>query len=377
MGGYAMVTSMDPFGYGPPPVIPPPVIPAPVSHPSTFVQTNLVSDIPGLAKSTDASLLNPWGLVAAPGGPWWISDNNAGVSTLYSTNGNTATKLGLTVTIPTPTSPTGGTPTGIVFNANTNAFLVSGPGSAAAFIFATEDGTIAAWNSGTSAVIKVNKSTVPTAADGAVYKGLALGSVGTANLLYATNFRAGTVDVFSSSFHQVKDGSGSVTVSGSFTDPLIPKGFAPFGIENINGNLFVTYARQDASKHDNLAGQGLGFVDEFSTSGHLLARVAARGTLNAPWGLAVAPSSFGRFSGDLLVGDFGDGRINAYKPVGHGQYKFDGQLSDPKGHPITINGLWQLSVGNGGAAGPTSTVFFTAGPNGENDGLFGTLTASM
>ena len=340
---------------------------------TSFVQTNLVSDLATLKPVTvDTNLVNPWGLAASPNGPWWVSDNNAGVSTLY--DGNTAAKIPLTVTIPSPSAPAGGTPTGVVFNASTADFLVSGPGTAAHFIFATEDGTIAAWNSGSNAVIKVDDSSVPSATDGAVYKGLATGSIGAANYLYATNFRAGTVDVFDGSFHQVRLGSGAV--SGGFTDRRIPRGFAPFGIANIGGDLFVTYAKQNTARHDDVAGRGLGFVDEFNTSGHLIRRVAERGALNSPWGLAVAPSGFGRFSGDLLVGDFGDGRVNAFRPTGRGMFRFDGQLRDPQRRPITIEGLWGLAVGNDGAAGPSGTLFFTAGTHGEKDGLFGTLTAS-
>jgi uncharacterized protein (TIGR03118 family) len=198
-----------------------------------------------------------------------------------------------------------------------------------------------------------------------------MGSSGGANYLYATNFNSGKVDVFD---HMFAPHTFSTT---QFTDPKIPKGYAPFGIANIGGNLFVTYAKQNAAKHDDVSGQGHGFVDEFDTSGNLIQRVAQRGQLNSPWGLAIAPSGFGEFSGDLLVGDFGDGRINAFKPMGNGKFRSDGQLRDSHGHPITIDGLWGLAVGNGGKAGPATTLFFTSGPNGEADGLFGTLTASM
>jgi uncharacterized protein (TIGR03118 family) len=350
---------------------------------TSFVQTNLVSDGFVPAQFTDLKLKNPWGLVAAPkssslpnGSPWWVNDNGTGVSTLY--NGNTGQPQSLIVTIPPPKgSPAGTTsaPTGIVFNGNQNEFLV-GPKAPAAFIFATEDGTISGWNPQSpagpnAAVLEVDNSNGGT---GAVYKGLALASSGGSDFLYATNFRAGTIDVFDSSFHQVPLGSGAV--SGKFTDPHLAHGFAPFGIANINGNLFVTYAKQDADKKDDVAGRGRGFVDKFDTSGHLIQRVATRGSLNAPWGLAVAPSSFGEFSGDLLVGNFGDGRVNAFKPMGNGRFRFDGQLRDAQRHPITIDGLWGLAVGNDGNAGPSSTLFFTAGLNGEMDGLFGTLTAS-
>jgi uncharacterized protein (TIGR03118 family) len=339
---------------------------------TSFTQTNLVSDIPGMAPTTDSQLVNPWGITHTATSPWWVSDNNAGVSTLYN---GTGAKQGLVVTIPSPSSPKGGTPTGVVAN-TTTGFLVNGPGTAARFIFATEDGTIVAWNPTTSAVIKADNSASPTAAKGAVYKGLAMASAGGANYLYATNFRSGKVDVFDSSFNQVPLGSGAIT--GKFADKHIPHSFAPFGIATINGNLFVTYAKQDSAKHDDAAGPRRGFVDEFDPSGDLIQRVATKGTLDSPWGLAVAPSSFGQFSGDLLVGDFGDGRINAFQIPSGMSHKFQsaGQLSDSQGRPISIDGLWGLDVGNGSAAGSSSTLFFSAGIDDEQHGLFGTLTAT-
>ena len=340
-----------------------------------FVQTNLVSDGAVPTPVTDPKLVNPWGLVASKTSPWWVSDNHTGFSTLYS---GTGAKLGLEVMIPPPNgSPAGTTaaPTGIVFNGNTSEFLVNGPGTYAHFIFATEDGTIAAWNSGTSAVLKADNS-----AAGAIYKGLALANNGGADFLYATNFHAGTVDVFDSSFHQV------ALTSRAFTDSRIPKGYAPFGIASVTppgssqNFLFVTYAKQDAEKHDDVAGRGRGFVDVFDTSGHLLRRVASGGSLNAPWAIALAPSNFGRNSNELLIGNFGDGRINAYKFLqGRWQrFVFAGQLSNVRGRPISIDGLWGLAFGNDAGAGPSNTLYFTAGVNDEANGLFGTLTtASM
>jgi uncharacterized protein (TIGR03118 family) len=338
-----------------------------------FVQTNLVSDGAVPAASTDPQLVNPWGLAASPKSPWWLNDNGTGLSTLDNGAG---AKQSLVVTIPPPAgSPAGttSTPTGMVFSGSTSEFLVNGPGTAAHFIFATEDGTIAAWNSGTSAVLKADNS-----AAGAVYKGLALANNGVADFLYATNFHANTVDVFDSSFHQVN------LPSGALTDSRIPKGFAPFGIASITppgssqGLLFVTYARQDADKHDDVAGRGNGFVDVFDTSGHLLQRVASRGTLNSPWGVALTPSNFGRNSNELLIGNFGDGRINAFKLPQGRSHKFAsaGQLMNVRGKPVKISGLWALAFGNGANAGPTNTLFFTAGTNHEADGLFGTLTTS-
>jgi uncharacterized protein (TIGR03118 family) len=325
-----------------------------------YKQTNLVSDVAGLATHTDPDLINPWGIAHSSSSPWWVNDNGTGLATLYDGSG---VKQGLKVTIPPPAgSPAGttSTPTGIVFNPSTTDF------GGAHFIFDTEDGTISAWTSGTSAVLEKDNS-----AKGAVYKGLALATVNGTGHLFATNFHDGTIEEYDNAFNRV------TLPSGAFTDHHIPHSFAPFGIANINGDLFVTYAKQNAAKHDDVAGPRRGFVDEFDTSGHLIQRVATRGTLNSPWGLAMAPSNFGQFSSDLLVGNFGDGRINAFKPIGNGKFQFVDQLRDSKGQPITIDGLWSLAFGNGGAAGPTNTLFFSAGINGEADGLFGSLTASM
>ncbi len=335
-----------------------------------YQQTNLVSDISGLAKVTDAHLHNPWGLSASPTSPWWVSDNNAGVSTLY--NGDGAI-IPLVVTIPLPGGGPGGTPTGTVFNpvnsTNPNDFVVSenGKSGPSLFLFATEDGTISGWNptvDGTHAIIAVDRSTVGL---GAVYKGLAIGSSHHQEFIYATNFRFGTVEMFDAHFKLVR----------SFTDkklsrdcPLPGQCFAPFGIQNIGGKLYVTYALQKPDKHDDQAGAGRGFVDVFDTAGHLLRRFAEHGALNSPWGLALAPSHFGRFSHDLLVGNFGDGRINAFD-LDSGE--FHGQLKDEGGHPITIDGLWALAFGNGHLAGKQNELFFSAGINDEVDGLFGKI----
>ncbi|WP_406698981.1 TIGR03118 family protein [Singulisphaera sp. Ch08] len=329
-----------------------------------YRQTNLVSDIQGMAPITDPNLKNPWGIASGSTTPFWVSDNQTGVSTLYNASG---TPQPLVVTIPPPMTGTApSAPTGIVFNDNTQAtaFLVNGPGTRALFIFATEDGTIAAWNAGTSAVVKVDNS-----GSGAVYKGLALANtaVGTAvaSRLYATNFSKGTVDVFDQNFSPVS------LSPGAFTDSRIPAGYAPFGIANIGGNLVVTYALQDDEKVDDAPGRGHGFVDVYDPNGALLRRVATRGALNSPWGVALAPAGFGRFSNDLLIGDFGDGRINAYRPV-PGGYHFDGQLLASSRKPITIDGLWGLKFGTN--VGNPNTLYFTAGINHEENGLFGTLT---
>jgi uncharacterized protein (TIGR03118 family) len=340
----------------------------------SFLQTNLVADLPGMAMNTDPNLVNPWGIALSPTGPFWISDNGTGVSTLYNGSGMPfPVGMPLVVTVPPPSNMMGtmASPTGIVFN-GTNDFMVSsgtmmssrtGP---AAFIFATEDGTISGWNPSvdpTHAILEVDNLNTMT---GPVFKGLAMGSNMMGNFLFATDFRTGTVDVFDRNFKKT-------TLAGNFSDPMIPKNFAPFGIQNIGGNLFVTYAMQNMSKHDDVAGLGNGFVDVFNTNGVLLQRLASGGMLNSPWGLAMAPSNFGAASNDLLVGNFGDGHVNVFNPT---TGAFIGQLSTPTGTPITIDGLWGLTFGNGGTAGSTNTLFFTAGPNGETHGLFGSLTVT-
>jgi uncharacterized protein (TIGR03118 family) len=327
-----------------------------------YKQTNLVSDGAVSALTTDPQLKNPWGLVAFPGAPFWIADNGTGLSTLYNGLGNI---VPLTVTIPPPAgAPMGATaaPTGIVWNPNAQLFLVA-PQLGALFIFATEDGTISAWNPTVNlhnAVLEVDNSQGGT---GAVYKGLALATNSSGVYLYATNFRAGTVDVFDSAFKPAK-------LSGSFSDPRIPAGYAPFGIALIDGNLFVTYALQDAAKHDDQKGPGRGFVDVFDTDGDLITRFASRGVLNSPWAVARAPLNFGPLSSDVLIGNFGDGRINGFDSGG----EFRGSLRDTAGHPVRIDGLWSIVFGNAAASDP-NVLYFTAGPNGEADGLFGSLQA--
>lgn len=318
---------------------------APASAQTGYKQTNLVSNIPGLATVTDASLVNPWGLASSPTSPWWVSDNGTDLSTLY--NGNTGAKQGLVVSIPAAA------PTGLVFN-NTADFLL-GNNVKASFIFSTETGSIAAWNGGTTA------ATMQTVA-GAAYKGLAIGTANSASYLYAADFLQGKVQVFNSTFGTTN------TLTGNFTDPNLPSGYAPFGIKNLGGKIYVTYALKGGE--DEVAGAGLGFVDVFDTNGNFLQRVASQGTLDAPWGLAIAPTDFEQFSNALLVGNFGDGRINAYDP---NTYAFLGQLLDEQGNPIAIDGLWDLGVGNGANGGPLSSLFFTAGLDDETHGLFGEL----
>jgi uncharacterized protein (TIGR03118 family) len=344
--------------------------------PTQFQQTNLVSDQAGVAQVLDPNLVNPWGISASPNsGAFWLSDNGTARSPLYlgDQNGSPISHL-FDVSIP------GGLPTGQVFNpfqsnmsnGNSTDFTVTDGTNAgpAVFIFASETGAITGWNpaAGTpGGPFNISLFAQPgfKATDGADYTGLAIGNIGAAHYLYAADFHNGKVDVIDGQFHKT-------TLAGSFTDPHLPKEFAPFNIQNLGGNLYVTYAKRDAANDGNsVPGKGAGFVDVFDTSGHFLHRVASHGSLNAPWGLAIAPAGFGSFSGDLLVGNFGDGRINAYDPTHN--YAFRGQLSSAHGKAVTIPGLWALQVGNGVSSGDTNALYFTAGPNGETHGLFGSL----
>jgi uncharacterized protein (TIGR03118 family) len=339
--------------------------------PTTFTQTNLISDTPGQAQLTDPNLINPWGVSYGPGSPFWISDNGTGLTSVDSLAGGNLTLNAIGPITIAPPTPDGGpsAPTGQVFNsfASSHAFTLS-DGSPATFLFATEDGTISGWNSGagTQSIIAVNESVNPSDGSealglGAVYKGLAIAQTDDGPVLYAANFRHGTVDMFDQNFDQVN----------SFTDHNLPAGYAPFNVQVLGDKLFVTFAQQDDVKHDDVAGKGNGFVDEFDLEGHLLDRVASGGPLDSPWGLAVAPSSFGKFAGDLLVGNFGNGKINAYD-LNHD--KFVGQLTDASGKPIAIPDLWELIPGNGGQAGDPNKIYFTAGVQDEMHGLFGSLT---
>ena len=338
-----------------------------------YKQTNLVSDMPGVAATTDPNLVNAWGMSRSSGSPWWISDNGPGLTTLYTGTG-AAVPLGEPcpagtntncVIIPsgdTSISPTG-VPTGQVFNGTTD-FQVT-PGNPAHFIFVTEDGTISAWNGGNTAVIKVNTHSA------SVFKGVALAIAATtkggmANFLYVADFRKGQVNVYDASFRRVN------LNENAFDDEEIPHGFAPFNVQNIGGNLYVAYAQQDSAKHDEVDGAGLGYVDVYSPSGHLLHRLEHGSWLNAPWGMTQAPSDFGANSHNILVGQFGSGWILVFDPV---TGKFKGPLYDATNNPIVIDGLWNIAFGGGGTSGPSTTLFFTAGPNGEKDGLFGTITA--
>jgi uncharacterized protein (TIGR03118 family) len=345
--------------------------------------TKLVSDIKGEAPNVDPVLQNAWGVAFSPAAsPFWVSDNATGCSTLYDGQGVPQPSTPLLVKIPLPgggipdnackqppdpKKPAPAAPTGLVWNP-TSTFLVPNTTKTATFIFSTEDGTVAAWTGGLSppdqAVLAADHS-----ADGAVYKGLVFGTNRNGVFLFATNFHAGTIVVFAANGSTGFRPATSAEIEGDFTDPNIPKGYAPFGIENIDGDLFISYAKQGADQHDDVAGPGNGFVDVFDTDGHLLRRFASRGPLNSPWGMTRASFDFGRFSGDILIGNFGNGKINAFDSQG----RFLDELDRPNGKPLVIDGLWKLILG-GGRNSSSDTLYFTAGPSDEKDGLFGTIT---
>jgi len=326
-----------------------------ISTAQKYEQRNLVSDVPGLAKVTDPNLVNAWGIDFSSGSPAWVADNGTGRSTLYTGTGSI---IPLVVRIPSG-SDSPSAPTGLVFN-GTGLFSVKAHdlSGSAIFIFDSEDGIISGWNPNvnpTRAIIAVNNSD-----KGAIYKGLAIGTNDSGSFIYATNFHSGWVEMYDSNFKWVK----------SFTDTSLPAGYAPFGARVLNGKLYVTFALQDEDAEDDVSGPGHGFVDIFDLDGNKIKRLTSHGALNSPWGLAIAPANFGQFSNTLLVGNFGNGHINAFDPstgtpLGH--------MLRPSGATLEINGLWGLHFGNGAGAGSTNTLLFTAGPNDESHGLFGTI----
>jgi len=338
---------------------------SPLGPSQFYLQHNILSDGFVAADHTDINTVNAWGLVSGPTTPWWIANNGTGTTTLF----NVGTGTIVAEFIVPGAMGAQGNPTGLVFNGGTGFVVNNGVGAPAParFIFASEDGTLSAFK-GAPIVTVVPNAQAP--AHGAIYKGLAIDSATAGQFLYATDFHNGKVDIFDSSFH-------AVTIPGAFTDPNLPAGFAPFGIQNINGAIYVTYALQDEDQKDDVPGPGNGYVDAYDASGNFIQRVASAGELNSPWGLALAPPNFGRFSADLLIGNFGDGRIHAFDPTqltSDGEFEAVGLLHSASGKPIKIDGLWALQFGHGSSAnGPTNTLFFTAGPGDEEHGLFGSL----
>ena len=342
------------------------------AHVSAYRQINLVSDQAGTANLKDPDLVNAWGLAASPGtnaspgSPLWVADNGSDKATLYAAGSSptSVSKVPLTVDV------TGAAPTGQVFNADPNAFTVSdsqGNSGSSLFLFDTENGTIDGWspNVGGPSPSTVTEVARDNGAN-AVYKGLAVATVKGKSFLYATNFRSGRVEAYDSTFTPVE------MPGGLFVDPGLPAGYGPFGIAEIMGHLYVSFAKQDATLHDDTAGPGHGFVDVFTNTGAFVRRLVTRGALNSPWGMALAPRSFGRFGGDLLVGNFGNGLINVYNAT-NGAWL--GRLSQRNGLPIQIDGLWGLMFGNGNAAG-TNELIFSAGPSKESHGLLGKIVVT-
>lgn len=332
-----------------------------LANAASYKPTFLTADTTGIAPNTDSKLINPWGISFSTTGPFWVSDNNSGFSTLYDGTGKPQT---LIVTIPSASGVGTGTPTGTVFN-STAGFVVTqnGKSGPAAFLFDSEDGVITGWAptvNATAAIIAVNNS-----ASSAVYKAMELAVNGSSTLLYVCNFFSAKIEVYDSNF-------APKTLSGTFTDPRLPAGFAPHNIRNINGQLFVAYGKQNATKTDVIAGPGLGFVDIFDLNGNFVKRFVTKGALNAPWGLALATANFGTFSNDVLVGNLGDGKITAYDPTTGAQL---GQLSNAAGKPLVFPGLWGLMFGNGGSGGTKDVLYFTSGPSNYAHGRFGSITA--
>jgi uncharacterized protein (TIGR03118 family) len=346
---------------------------------SSFADTALVADnntVVATVTTIDANLQNPWGIAVAPGLPFWIADNNSNLSTLYSGTGQneTGTITGsnaVGIAIPSSAAGVQSNPTGQVYN-GTGGFLIptTNGQETALFIFDGEGGTIAAWakDSGATAVTAYDDG-IANGTQHAVYKGLALGTINGATYLYATDLHNNKVDVFDTTF------SKPAAMQGKFIDPMIPAGFVPFGIATVGAQLFVTFAMQDTAKHDEVTGAGLGYVDVFDLSGNFVSRFASAGSLNAPWGIAMAPSGFGLLSGDVLIGNFGDGTINIFMPNGS-LATYAGQLVVANGGTFTIAGLWGLEFGNGDPDKPLTTLFYTAGFADQTDGVFGSIAPS-
>ena len=323
-----------------------------------YAVTGIVSNLATLAPHVDPNLQNGWGLTASATSPWWVVDNDTSKATVYTAAG----------TINSLVVGVDGGPTGTVFGGIAGQFQVAtatsptlGPAS---FIFASQDGKIRAWRSGASALVTADRSGF-----GSSYFGLTLAGTGSAARLYAADFKSRHVDVF--------DGTWTlVTAPGAFTEPHLPSDYGPFGIQAIGNRIFVAFAEQETPGGDEVHAPGAGIVDAFDLNGQFLSRVASHGGMNAPWGLAMAPATgFGPFSGDLLIGNFGDGVIQAFRERPDGSWDHEGVIRDTHRLKVSIDGLWALQFGHGGANnGPASTLFFTAGPNDETNGLFGSIT---
>lgn len=338
------------------------------SHENEFQQTNLISDLGNQgAQIVDPNLINPWGLAFGPATPLWAADNNAGVATIYriAPGGGSATNAGFSVTVPGGRTSTGdaSSPSGEVFNSSPGFVVSSSTGSGPAFfIFSSESGQITAWNPAADPIGAGSAAQLMFSSPTAVYKGLTIAGTDEGTFLYAANFHDGTVDVFNSSFQQVH-------LAGDFRDRYLPHGYAPFGIQEINGLIYVTYALQDQAKHDDVPGRGHGFIDIYTTNGFLVKRLVSHQSLNSPWGLAMAPSGFGAFGDKLLVGDFGDGLIHVFDPFSGRPF---GPLLNGQHRPISIDHLWALKFGTA-TTGGTGTLLFSAGINDEQDGLVGSI----
>jgi uncharacterized protein (TIGR03118 family) len=335
---------------------------APAARPGNhFTVTPLASDVPGLAPTTDPNLQNTWGLARSATSPWWIANNATASASVY-TGAGTRVDIGGLAAQGVPGDPTGAVFSGIAGQFEVGTTAAPTTLATSNFVFDSEDGTISAWRMGSTAALV----TVDMSSSGAVFKGLAISNGPSGPRLYATDFANGQVDMFDGGWNLLH-------VPGAFVDPGLPEHFAPFGIQTIGDRVFVTYGKQQAGSEDEAHGRGLGIVDAYDLDGNFLGRVAQHGQLNAPWGLAMAPGSFGRFGGDLLVGNFGDGQINAYEEMSNGRFEHRGTLHVDH-HKLSIDGLWALEFGNAGSNGDPRTLFFTAGLNDEADGLFGTIT---
>jgi len=335
--------------------IDPPPAPAPAPPTARVKLTNLVEDVASPGVSADSHLVNPWGIAFSSTGALWVADNHTGLATVYDGTGAT---IPLTVTIPTPANDVDlAAPTGQVFNSIANDFVGD------TFILSTEDGTIAGWQSGTAAVLRADNS-----ANGSVYKGLEMLDTGAGRVLSAANFSKGTVDVFDTSYQPI------TLPGGDFIDPNPLPGFAPFNVLVAGDRVYVAYAKQDAALHDDISGHGNGAINVFDKTGNFVSRLVTGETLDSPWGLAIAPTDYPVIGGDLLVGNFGDGRISAIDPLS-GVLKT--QLEDEQGSPLVIPGLWALRFGADQTAESHTQIFFTAGPNGESAGVLGRLDVAV